>query len=66
MDFTKSDNNFDHYMQFLSTHLGKGHTLLCLAQNTGVYKISFKMFLWCGIRSIGDYRSGHRPLTDSR
>ena len=60
-DFTKCLNNYDHYMQFLSTQFGKGHTLLCLAQNTGphivvpstkhrcFYKMP-KMFWWCGIK----------------
>ena len=43
-DFTKCLNNYDHYMQFLSTQFGKGHTLLCLSQNTGVFTQCLKCF----------------------
>lgn len=52
-DFTKCLNNYDHYMQFLSTQFGKGHTLLCLAQNTGVFTRCLKCF--GGVVSSGNF-----------
>ena len=54
-DFTPNVNNFDHYMPFLSINLFKGHTLLTLAQNTGVFTKSPKLFWRCGARKCTLY-----------